>query len=349
VDEIPSQQLRREPMANSPWVKKLLDKNKVITRELILKEETEKPGDALARLDKVAKKEFIPYQGYTQKLWLNQPNYCYVVAIAMDDFEEVFGDDPGQMVSYYTQHSNHPYLDRRSMTIGWVRFTELESGDVWIDEVQTDLTNKKLNLIEEEQIAALGGLNGINQYLAENFLQEIQQRGYGKIYLPSLQVKLDNYSSTPPPPKSVFEDLPRKLRMRPVKIGETGIAFEDQELPDIVAAVHINSSMQQAQVEEVVAVTVDEKNWMMFGRKRQAWEYLGELSDEMFRGIMRQVPNRPMAVEDIPQGAMEAFDDVQVDTDMNPEEKVWVLASVLPPITAEALDVAAEALLAFNR
>lgn len=329
LDELKVQDLRGEPVADTPFVRDLIAKNhgRPLTREQVEQAAQEAPGDVLGRLARAVQFVFKPYGGFVQKLWESKPNVEFIVALPVTKFQHVFGFSSTPLVDYYVGMTNHPTAGPDLMTIGWVRYTDL-GDDAWVDEIQTDLTNRELVAHEPDGFGRLGdllgGLDDLSLWIGEQFVREARARGVGRIFMPTLQIKRDRYNAQPVPPRSAFEDLPRRLRFRKMPYGKTGLPAGDVDMQDIQQAVRLLSRPNPKLPPESWAVTPDGSNWLVFGRTGQTWQYFGELPEH----LMARIQTEPVAVADLPEGLQAAFDDIQVDAEIPADEPVWMLAAV---------------------
>jgi len=217
VDQIPSQELRKLPAAQTPWVKQLLDHNKILTPDIVMDALVPGLTDALRELQQHQKLSVKPFTMNVQRIWAKD-NFAFIVSLPAEKFSTVFGSAmPPAVALYMRDPGGHPTAGPTALTIGWVRFTDFEP-DAWIDEIQTDLTKK----LPDDMLEALGGMNGIVKYVTEQFIREMRARGTQKIYMPNLEIKRDMYGSEPP--ESIYQDLPRKLRFQKVLFKDTELA-----------------------------------------------------------------------------------------------------------------------------
>ncbi|HEC66455.1 MAG TPA: hypothetical protein ENI23_14305, partial [bacterium] len=125
--------------------------------------------------------------------------------------------------------SGHPKA-RDAITIGWVRFTILDEGKVWIDEIQSDImgqvrfTDKELEVFDIRKAPEL---------LLGTFIGEMRSKGYNEMFMPSPEMKRSLYSAGPP--KSIYTHLPKRFGFQPIKfdksfIDETFTSFDKKIL-----------------------------------------------------------------------------------------------------------------------
>jgi hypothetical protein len=326
VDELKVQELRGEPVADTPFVRDLIAKNhgRPLTREMVEQAGQAGLGDTWDRLVQAVEFTFKPYGGFVQKLWESRPNVEFIAALPLAKFQQVFGFRPSLMVQRYSQLTNHPTAGPDRLTVGWVRYTDLDD-DAWVNEIQTDLTNGDIVAHDPEGFGrlgpALGGLDQIALWTGEQFVREARARGIGRIMMPTLKIKKEHYNAQPVPPRSAFEDLPRRLRFRRKPYGELGLAG-DMDSTDIQQAVLVEDHPDPRAPRPLYGVTPDGQNWLLFGREGAGWRFWGEAPDRLFQ----QLPNEPIDLDALPDGLEAASDDIQVDTDIPADEPVWVLA-----------------------
>lgn len=225
VDKIPSQDLRKLPMAQTPYVKNLLDQYKVLTPDVVMKSQPPK-SEFFQKLQKHQQLKVVQYTMKWQRLWQGEANWAFVVALPFADFSSVFGIEAPEDVRSYMNDTTHPSAGSDTFTIGWVRFTDFEVNygwDIWIDEIQTDISDKigDFDLTEH-----LGGnvYTAISRYVLEQFIREMRARGVAQFYLPTIDHKQSKEYGYADPPQSVYTDLPKKFRFSQVRFGDTPIS-----------------------------------------------------------------------------------------------------------------------------
>ncbi len=228
VDQIPATELRKSPLYKFPYVKDLVDRNKIITPDLVKKTPPPAPPtDVLKWLRENAVTAVKPFTMNVQRIW-DKPNYAWIMGInanttpVLDNegnyvennpVSSLFGPEGTKQLYRYAQGTNHPSIDRDTASIGWVRFTILDR-DIFIDEVQTDLfkSHEDTHVLEPQFQKLLGSMPAVLKMLAESFITDMRGRGYQRFFWPGIQMKRDMYSADPP--ESVYEDLPGKLRFQ---------------------------------------------------------------------------------------------------------------------------------------
>ena len=218
MDKIPSQEFRKLSWANTPWIKSLLDQHKYLTPKIVSDSIPKQPSSALDTLHRYQTLDVKTFTMDIQVIW-KKPNYAFVVGLPLDHLNEVLptkGNELGD-IRTFAKKNQHPKIDQTTLTVGWVRFTEFDQ-DVWIDEIQTDLFHLSDNITTLAQ-THLGGMTAVLRYVVEQFIREMRARGYQKFYLPNLDIKENNYYADPP--ESVYTDLPKKLRFKPIELTET--------------------------------------------------------------------------------------------------------------------------------
>lgn len=99
-------------------------------------------------------------------------------------------------------------LQRGRRIVAWIRFTQLKEDTIWIDEIQSDLIKILVpaRAKEMENLLRTMLLNFIDTYKTKH--------GVTRFYYPNTNTKERLYHIRPP--RSIYEDLPRKCRFKPV-------------------------------------------------------------------------------------------------------------------------------------
>lgn len=243
-ESIPSVELRKLPEARVPFIKELLDKNKVITKDVIIKAKPPAEPAALAKVAMVCRTHYKVWEG-AQRIWSGKDNNVFLVTIPQDNVVEALGSFPTAAQEYMTDGAyGHPNIGPTELTFGWVRCTEF-GDDIWIDEVQTDIND----MYPKETFKELGGMKGVAKFLMERFLSQMRGRGYQKFFMPSYGWRAEFYHSDPP--ISIYEDVPGKLRFqrRDLQLTRDGAKVEKVDVaPKQVATPYLKDVWQDAKL-----------------------------------------------------------------------------------------------------
>jgi hypothetical protein len=322
VDQVKSQELRQDPIARLPYVKGLLDANKILTPDIVRNTPDSRPDDALAAIQQVARYDVIPFTMDVQVMFDAKPNWSFVVSIDRDGFRQAFGTDMPAETAQYMGRTNHPNVGRDRLTVGWVRFTEF-GRDIWIDEVQTDLMRGvgKIPLPEDLQ-EQMGGFTPFYRWLMEQFVREMRARGYGRFFLPNLDMKNTLYDASPPP--SVYEEVPPKVRFTRTDVE---INFDDDTIkpvkPDTKAVMMVDDALAQADVYRDDSAVLEEPE--RFGQAAEesagdwwlkepkgAWYLIGQDGQNLgFGGTPPLKPDYSKTWADVPEAVKEAWRAIQ--------------------------------------
>ncbi len=334
TDQIPSQELRKLPMAKLPYVKDLLDRNKVLTPDIVKQNTPVQVVPALRNLQKTQQLFVKPFKMNVQVIW-DLPNNAFIVTVPLTKFEETFGMPIPKMISKYVKHTNHPNAGPYNLTIGWVRFTEFDN-DLWIDEIQSDLSDKlDDDRIDENDLAGLnaflqvlGGMTAISRYITEQFIKEMRSRGYEKFYLPNMNIKKKMYHASPP--VSIYEDLPKKLRMQQVDYADTPLGQKNgaKKAPKIEEAWELSRGWMLHLADGTYKMVTDHDDaWSL--TKTDVSQYLAEMRFPGGTGRQVQVSEIP---PNIIKGHENSFNANRPNQGITGNEPIWVLASSKPSV-----------------
>ena len=336
-DKIPSSDLRKK-LSPTPWVTKLLDSNKFITPEAVL--EIPPSGYAqpiYSRLLDEQDMTTMPW-GKLQTIW-DRPNMSFICSIHESKFESLFGAPMPEETRYYMRTTVHPHKSRHDMTVGWVRFTLFEKN-VWIDEIQSDLTRTESPLtLPTDMVKNI--LGGVAPNLAEQFLREMRARGYQKFYMPDLETKEKKYNTSPP--ASIYTDLPKKLRFKEQLFQDTDLGAELgvwKSRDDRYWKLDTDRWMAHSPANE----KFPEQYWM-FGNPHDFGQPMVMSSDSVtdwlddadVARLGRDAPVKEIKMQDVPNSILDGYHNYRYKlesdgTTMKPtlqgRQPVWVLASV---------------------
>jgi hypothetical protein len=149
-----------------------------------------------------------------QKIF-KETNYVFQLNIKPDRLENFFSyveeisEDRVNKLKAYIKNSNHP-TSRSTLSLGWIRYTVTpqlpEKFDgVVLDEIQTDWFKLLKGMPDLETF-----MDKWDEFFMRKFVSYVRKNlGWGKIYMPTYQTKLDKYRASPP--QSLYKELPTKF------------------------------------------------------------------------------------------------------------------------------------------
>lgn len=235
VDSISVKQLKQQPWGNTPYFADLVKRTGVkdITKAMLEASPRNMLSQGTQDLIGEAKISVVNWDG-GQRLFDKEQNRAavfHVKGAVLRPFLKTEEDEHRMELVRSNNHGGHPgppsarrhssgivpdfgldidHSERRKLkddkdyTLGWVRFTRF-GADIWIDEVQSDL----FRLLSSE---ASGAFKDLQEGILLEFLRRMRRRGAERFLMPTYDMKVDLYHADPP--KSVYTDLPRKLRFR---------------------------------------------------------------------------------------------------------------------------------------
>lgn len=149
-----------------------------------------------------------------QRAFTEARNHVMMWIINVDDIPpKLINAFPSLEVN--THVSEHPFI-KGNLTLGWVRYTlgkditkNKDNEDIWVDEIQTDLSRT----FGKENFEQVFPIDKINYLLMKKFIKFIRSKGFEKIYLPNVGMASTLYNRGPVF-KSPYTTLPRKLRFK---------------------------------------------------------------------------------------------------------------------------------------
>lgn len=167
-------------------------------------------------LNKNVKNYYSRWTGM-QRLVVKGTNHVYILGLDgefIDEFKQIIGINDlnnftqrliSNNIDHYINTTNHPSIDKYTLSIGWVRFY-IFNNVLFIEEIQSDIQQLMRNTII--------GLDWISEMILKNFISWVYEN-FGmdiQIVMPDYELRSSNAyykGREAKPPKSIYSKLPK--------------------------------------------------------------------------------------------------------------------------------------------